>query len=448
MPSLKNLAIRGTIWTIIGYGGSQVLRLGGNLILTRLLVPELFGLMALINTFIQGLTLFSDIGIAPNIIRSPRGDDPVFLNTAWTLQVIRGFGLWMGCLIIAFPVAKFYNEPRLLWLIPMVGLTTIMAGFNSTSLATLNRKLHIGKLTLFQFKIQTISLTIMIVWAYFKQTIWALVGGNLISSFVRMVWSHRLETKISNRFTWEGEALQELISFGRWIFISTAMLFLASQADRLILGKLFSLEMLGIYTIALIIANIPRQLVGQIGSRVIFPLVSNYTELPRTILKEKFLSKRRLILGLSGICLSLLVSFGDLIIKTLYDERFEQAAWMLPILALGIWPLVLFQSINPCLLALGKPIYGAVGNLLKFLYMLICLPIAFYTSGNLGAIIAIALNDLVLYAVVAYGIWREQIMTLLQDLTFSLSLIGLIFLLGITRIYLDLGFPIEQILYK
>ncbi|MFM6205833.1 oligosaccharide flippase family protein, partial [Planktothrix sp.] len=90
MTSLSKKAIQGTIWTLFGYGGSQVLRFGGNLILTRLLVPELFGLMALVNTFITGLNLFSDVGIRPSIIRSQRGDDPEFLNTAWTIQVFRG----------------------------------------------------------------------------------------------------------------------------------------------------------------------------------------------------------------------------------------------------------------------------------------------------------------------------------------------------------------------
>ncbi|MEY3827884.1 MAG: hypothetical protein RLZZ148_2705 [Cyanobacteriota bacterium] len=59
MSSLKQLAIRGTLWTIIGYGASQGLRLGANLILTRFLVPEAFGIMALINVFITGLNLFS-----------------------------------------------------------------------------------------------------------------------------------------------------------------------------------------------------------------------------------------------------------------------------------------------------------------------------------------------------------------------------------------------------
>ncbi|MFM6402608.1 oligosaccharide flippase family protein, partial [Planktothrix sp.] len=107
MTSLSKKAIQGTIWTLFGYGGSQVLRFGGNLILTRLLVPELFGLMALVNTFITGLNLFSDVGIRPSIIRSQRGDDPEFLNTAWTIQVFRGLGLWIICLLITVPLAKF-----------------------------------------------------------------------------------------------------------------------------------------------------------------------------------------------------------------------------------------------------------------------------------------------------------------------------------------------------
>ena len=99
--SIKKQAVRGTVWTIVGYGGSQGLRFVGNLILTRLLMPELFGLMALVNTFRIGLSLFSDIGIDPSIIRSQRSSDPDFLNTAWTLQMLRGCWIWLGCWLIA-----------------------------------------------------------------------------------------------------------------------------------------------------------------------------------------------------------------------------------------------------------------------------------------------------------------------------------------------------------
>lgn len=203
MASLNKLAIRGTIWTFVGYGSSQVLRLAGNLVLTRLLVPEMFGLMALVNTFIIGLNLFSDIGIGPSIIQNKRGDEPSFLNTAWTIQVIRGVGLWLCCCLIALPVSRFYGDRQLIWLLPLVGFSTIIAGFNSTALFTLNRKIDLGKLTRFEFIVQSIGLVVMIVWAWFNPTIWALVMGNFVLSLVKMIWSHYLVAEPRNRFTWE-----------------------------------------------------------------------------------------------------------------------------------------------------------------------------------------------------------------------------------------------------
>src|SRR5579862_3244895 len=118
--SLRNLAVRGTVWTIVGFGSSQVLRLAFNLILTRLLFPELFGLMALVWAILYGITLFCDIGIGPAVVRDPHGDTPVFLNTAWTLQILRGFGFALLCLLLAYPAAFFYGDARLRWVLPMI----------------------------------------------------------------------------------------------------------------------------------------------------------------------------------------------------------------------------------------------------------------------------------------------------------------------------------------
>ncbi|MDJ0649134.1 MAG: oligosaccharide flippase family protein, partial [Xenococcaceae cyanobacterium MO_188.B19] len=387
--SLKQQAIRGTVWTILGYGSSQVLRFGSNLILTRLLVPELFGLMALVQVFIRGLSLFSDIGIRPSIIRSDRGNDPIFLNTAWTIQVIRGFGLWVGCLIIAIPVANYYEDSRLAWLIPIVGLNTIISGFNSTSLASLNRQMEVGKIARFELGTQIIALVILIIWAWIAPSIWALVGGNLASIFIKAYWSHRLNPGKPNRFVWDKSAISEIVSFGKWIFLSTAMTFLASQADRILLGKFFSLEILGIYVIAFTFADIPRQLSLRIGSKVIFPVFSQFINLPRKQLRNKISKKRWNLLILIIFMVATLASFGDLVILALYDFRYEQAAWMLPILALGLWPILLCLTVDPCLMAIGKPIYSAIGNFLKFFYMVVFLPLGFLNLGILGAIIVI-----------------------------------------------------------
>ncbi|MDJ0571651.1 MAG: oligosaccharide flippase family protein [Pleurocapsa sp. MO_192.B19] len=444
--TLKKKAINATVWTVVGYGSSQILRLGSNLILTRLLVPEIFGLMALVNVFISGLALFSDIGIHPSIIQNKRGDDPIFLNTAWTIQVIRGFGLWLGCILIALPVAEFYEEPRLLWLLPIVGFNTIIFGFTSTSLASLNRHMEIGKLTLFELGVQIISLTIILIWAWLSPTIWALVGGSFVSALSKMWLSHRLNPGRPNRFAWNKEVIQEITSFGRWIFLSTAMSFLASQADRLILGKLFSLSMLGVYTVAFTFADIPRQVIQKVSSKVIFPVIAQHADLPRKSLRAKIIKQRRLILIGQSIILTIMVSFGDLLVINLYDERFIQAAWMLPLLALGLWPLMLSLTSDKALLVIGNPSYLAYGHISKFLYMLIGLPFGFSQMGILGGVIVIALNDLPFYGVVSYGLWREKLTTVVQDIQATLLLIGLLTLFVTGRYLLGFGLPVDGIL--
>ncbi|MEL6578222.1 MAG: oligosaccharide flippase family protein [Cyanobacteria bacterium J06621_12] len=444
--SLKKLALRGTVWTVAGYGTSQILRFGSNLILTRLLVPELFGLMALVQVFLQGLTLFSDIGIRPSIIRSERGDETVFLNTAWTIQVVRGVVLWLCCLIIAFPIAHYYQDARLSWLVPLVGLSTIMAGFNSTSLATLNRHLQVGLLARFELAVQILSLGVLITWAWFSPTIWALVAGNLVSISLTALGSHYLNPGAPNRFAWDQEIVTEITSFGKWIFLSTAMTFLASQADRLILGKLFTLQMLGVYVVAFTFADIPRQISLTIGRKVIYPAIAKLSHLPRSELKAKISGKRWQMLLFLGLVVTVLFCWGDLIILALYDSRYEQAAWMIPLLAIGLWPLLLCSTIDRFLMAIGKPNYLACGNLCKFIYMIIMIPLGFNQGGVIGTLIVIALNDLPYYIAVHYGLWREKLTFIVQDIQATIVLTLIISIVLVLRYLADFGTPLDAIL--
>lgn len=444
--SLKKLAIQGTLWTLAGYGASQMLRFGSNLILTRLLEPKLFGLMALLSVFIIGLHLFSDIGIGPSIIQNKRGDDPAFLNTAWTLQVIRGFFLWFGCLLLAAPVAEFYGEPQLKLLLPVVGLGTIISGFASTALFTLNRHMLVGQLAMFELGGQMVSIAVMIVWARFSPSIWALVAGGLASDVVRMVWSHWLNSGDPNRFVWDREAAKSIFSFGKWIFLSTAVTFLADQADRVILGKLISFEMLGVYGIAFTLSDMPRNVLGALSGKVIFPAFSKLADLPRETFRAKIQKNRKPVLIAMALVLTIAVSFGDMLIAVLYDKRYIQAGWMLPVLALGIWPRILTQTIDPALFAVGKPSYSALGNQLKFLFVIIGLPVGFSLMGLPGAVLVVALNDLPFYGAVIFGLWREKLTCVEQDIKATALLLALLVLVLSCRWAAGFDLPVSGLL--
>ena len=106
-------ALRGSALTAGSYAVAQVLRLASNLVLTRLLFPEAFGVMALVSVVLVGLAMFSDMGVGPAISQSPRGDEAAFLNSAYTLNVARGAVLWLLTCALAWPAAAFYQAPDL-----------------------------------------------------------------------------------------------------------------------------------------------------------------------------------------------------------------------------------------------------------------------------------------------------------------------------------------------
>ena len=443
LQNLKKTATTGAYWTIANYGLSQTLRFVSNLILTHLLFPDLFGLMSLVNVVLLGVSLFSDIGLGPGIVRSPRGDDPDFLNSAWTLQVIRGFSIWAISAIIAYPMAQFYNSPDLVWLIPVVGFTALISGFDSTGWLSSYRHLAIKKLVIMELSTQVLSLGVMLVWAWLYPSIWALVTGTLCSSLLRMIWSYSLVPGKTNWFRWDKTAIHELVSFGKWIFISTAVMFLASQADRMILGKIFSLEMLGVYTIALTLSDIPRQMLSGLSSKIIFPTLSRLAHLPRPEFRSQVLNSRNRVLMLLALGLAFMVAFGDMVILLLYDHRYDQAAWMFTLLAIGVWPNILSQTIDQALFAIGKPSYAAIGNFFRFLFNIIGIPLAFDHFGILGAITIVALNDVPFYLVITFGVWREGLLGIAQDTKTSLIFLGLLALLLYGRWLSGFGLPTD-----
>ena len=443
MTSIKQLAIRGTIWTFGSYVISQLIRFGGNLVLTRLLAPQLFGLMTLVTVFIMGLHLFSDVGVGPSVVQNKRGDDPAFLNTAWTIQVIRSFIIWGFCIVIAFPLAQLYNEPQLLWLIPISGFGTVISGFASTASHTLQRHMEVRRSTLYSLGEQVLSIGVLIVWAKLSPTIWALVLGSLVTSSLSTVWSYYLVPGTRNWFAWDPEAVKDLFGFGQWIFLSTAVTFLAEQVDRLMLGKLISFEVLGVYGVAYTLADIPRQVLLAVSNKVFFPAFSKMVDLPREVFLAKILKHRMPLLLASALGLAVLGGFGDFLIRAIYDRRYAQASWMLPLMALGIWPRVLTQTIDQVFFALGQPRYPTYGCLAKFVFMLVALPTGFHFMGIPGAVIVVALNDIPFYVVVAEGLRREKLSSLKQDVQATLVFAGLMTLVLVGRSMFGLGSPFQ-----
>lgn len=428
--ALESTAVRATFWTVTDYGCSMVLRVLNSLILTRLLMPEAFGLMTLVTTLIVGISLISDIGLGPSVIQNPRGDDPVLLNTAWTLQVLRGLGIFVVSLALAWPMSLIYHEPRLIALLPALGVNVVIGSFNSTNLLSMARHMGVRRVFLLDITTQVVSLLVTIGCALVYRSVWSLIVGAIVSSAYRLAFSFypRLIPGIRNSFCWDRESVHGLVHFGKWILLATAFYFFASQADRLILGRLVSFSLLGVYGIAYSISDIPRAVITAFSQRVGYPFIAKMVHLPISEFRSVFLRYRLRTLLAGAVLLCLMVHLGGFLTAKMYDSRYHAASWMVPILALGLWHTLMYSTTMPALFSLGKSYYGAIGNASYCVAVITAIPLGFHYFGMLGAVVAVAASDLPLYFVLVSGASREGISTWRQDLQATaifLALLGL-----------------------
>ena len=247
---LRSRALTGSAWTIGEYLFCNVLRLVTNMVMARLLFPEAFGVMVIAGALVQALEMFADVGVGLSIIQHKRGDEPAFLNTAWTIQVIRGLALCAAACALALPYAMLYDQPVLAWIVPACGLIFVINGLQSTNMATCGRSLNLKRVVALGVAEAIVKSSVMIVWAIVSPSVWALVAGSLITYALSAAASHVMLPGIRNRFAWDSDAVSQMIRFGKWVFLSTALTYLAVSSDRLVIAKLVPLAVVGVGNLA------------------------------------------------------------------------------------------------------------------------------------------------------------------------------------------------------
>ena len=414
-------AMRGSAWIIMGYCAGQGFRLISNLVLTRLLFPEAFGLMALIMVFIVGLTMFSDVGIGPSISQSKRGDEPDFLNTAWTIQVMRGLGLWVVAAGLAWPVSGFYAEPSLIYLLPLAGIALIISGFDPTRIETAHRHLLMGRVTTLELISQIIGIVAMVVLAVLLNSVLALILGNLIGVATRLVIMNAFLPGLRNRFRWEKTAAAELLHFGKWIFASTVCGFFSSQGDRAILGKFLSLAVLGVYNIGFFLASFPILLGYSVTGRVLIPV---YRETPPGASAENFRKLRVMRFALTGGIMTLVLvmaHIGPPLVATLYDDRYLAAGAIVVAIALVQITQVIGMSYDQAALAAADSKGFFFLAFSRAVLQLGGLLVGASGYGLLGALIGLGIATIAVHPAIVLLARKHKAWDPLHDLCFGLA---------------------------
>jgi O-antigen/teichoic acid export membrane protein len=409
--ALRHRVLRAGGWNIAGYGLGQAIRLGSNLIMTRLLAPEMFGIMAIASIVTMVLFLLSDLGLRQNIVQSRRGDDPAFLDTAWVVQIVRGFALWLIALAVSaglyiadagwFDARSVYASPELPAVIAVSALSAVILGFQSTRVATAHRALDQKRLMQLDLMSQLAGLGVMIPIGVATHSIWALVAGGLTTSLVATLLSFTWMEGRPNRLRCEPAALRELIAFGKWIFASSAIFVFVMFGDRLLLSAMVDVHVLGIYAIAALIVGTIDGGVSKFFMSVSLPALSEVARNNPQRLREAYYRLRLpvdvFLLFLAGV----LFNAGQRVIDLLYDARYSGAGSILQVLSLSLFAGRYIVS-QQAYVAVGIPRYQTTINIVRFLSLYSLVPLLYCVAGVWGAIWAVALHALAVVPLVYY----------------------------------------------
>lgn len=271
--SSKDAVMSGLIWRLLERVGAQGVQFIVSLVLARLLAPEVFGTIALINVLIAILEVFVDSGLGNSLIQKKEADDLDF-STVFYFNILICCLLY-GCMFLAAPaIAKFYNLPDLTAPVRAISLILVISGVKNVQQAYVSRTMQF-RLFFYATLCGTIGAAVLGIWMAFAGFgIWALIAQSLFNSTVDTIvlWC-TVKWRPKRMFSWK--RLKILFSFGWKLLVSSLLDTGYTRLREMIIGKLYTPASLAFYEKG---GNFPAIIVNNINASinsVLFPAMSS-----------------------------------------------------------------------------------------------------------------------------------------------------------------------------
>ena len=350
-PSLRSRLLHGAVWLLGGDATAKGIGVLKTAILGRLLSPTDFGLAAIGQLSIQWLDYFSESGFNTSLILKTSDPAP-FLNTAWTVQLIRGIGLSALLFVGAPLVAKFFGNAEATPVVRALALIMLLRGANSPAIVCLRRDLKFSREAVWRMSSPAASIVTAVPLALIYRSFWALVLAMVAGQLAETIVSY-WALPFRPRLEFDRHRIREMTHIGKWIFWNNFFLFPARFLDNLVVGRFLGTTALGFYSIACYVAlMIPDQLATHTGTM----LLPAFTKLHMDEdLRRGFLRSFGIICGLLMALGCVFTVLAGLIVRVAVGPKWALAA---PLVRILVWCGV-FGAIgtvtNQLLLRIGKP---------------------------------------------------------------------------------------------
>ena len=394
---LKARCARGGAALALGTIVERGARLVRNMILARLLAPDQFGLMAIVLAASGLFEAITEIGIRQAVIQNPRGDRPEFLNVAWWISAVRGALVCVvGCLAAPY-VARFYGDVSLTPLLQVVMLSMFIGGLTNPRLAVLEKQLRFGPCVWITQGSGLAATVISLVAAVYVRSVWALVLGVVAEAFIRTVLSY-VAFPFRPRLSIDRDSWRDLVAFARGMAGLSLLTCVVLQADVFVLGRVCSKEQLGMYSLALALANMPLMVFSRVVAPMVLPVLSD-VQGDRAKLCQTVLSITRMLFDLGAPLAAFLVVFGRSILSLAYGKSYGAVSDVFGVLCVYVLTYMAANVLVFTYLAIARPELQR-----RFLFVWACLvAMAMYPAvkylGPLGAALTLLVTLLAATAV-------------------------------------------------
>lgn len=401
---LGSRALKGGQYLAAGTVVERLARLGRNVLLARLIVPDQFGLMALALSVIAVLGAITEVGVAQAVIQNKRGNTPEFLNVAWWFGVARGVVVGLLAVVLAGPTAAFFNEPELEQILYVAPLTVVFTGLTSPRVFALQRQFRFGATLWTTQGAGLLGTLLTIVLGVLLQNVWALVWGAVFEFFCRFVLSFVL-CPIRPRLHLERRSRQELFRFTKGMAGLSILTMLVMQADTVVLGKVVTAHDLGLYAFGIALAGFPLAIFSKVVQPLVVPTLSHaQDDFPR--MREQVQSLSRLV-WLFGLPLTAVMAIAaEPLLVLFYGPPFADAA-----VAFALYCAFAMVYMNSMVsfsvyLAIGKPELQRRFTLVRALVVVLLLYPLSVWLGIDGAPLALLVAMVVAMAVQLFNLRR------------------------------------------
>ncbi|NNL88636.1 MAG: oligosaccharide flippase family protein [Marinicaulis sp.] len=401
LPSLDPQSLKSWIRPTLGDGSTVLivvqvsmtfLRLFSNLIITRLLTPEAYGVVGIITAVSYVLTMVTDMGLRAFIVRHENASDEL-IQTVWTIRLIRNIILASIMFLGADFFASLYNAPEVATAIRVSSALFIFDAVSSLAHFTGERERRVIRLSLLDFAQFIFVTTTTIVAAYFLRNYWAIIIASFAGSTLKILASYFLIPHTPVRIHWNKDLALELWNFSRIIIPASMISIILTQTDKFFLANFFPLEELGKFMLASTIAFAISSLAMQYFTRVFYPRFAQEHRADAEAAKLKYYEPRRPLTLLIAFGLGGVIGGADLIVRILFNDLYLGAGIYLSIICLG--PLAQL-SVFPAELAMvtrGRISTALTAKIIRLCWIAPAGFAAFHFFGPIAVIVAIFLTE-------------------------------------------------------